>query len=287
LGLFALSASAPLPGWWLFVLLPAALAAPALLLRSPAKAIVTSEAPPPVLVNVPRLRLNRPALTGCAIGIVCLTGTLEGQGLSRYRSFELGSSLASVSTLAGVAPSEAKTIHRRPALRQDLEWRLSHWIGGSTAASTDPVEVIGFSFYDDRLFQIVVDYGHERTEGLTRADMIEAISAVYGAPHARTSRPASHVASRLEIDSGSPVAAWGDADDSVVLYQSSTYGTAFRMIVTDIRLEALARKADAQAVRLDDQEAPRREIARLKKEQDDARTAADKARIANKAVFRP
>jgi hypothetical protein len=117
--------------------------------------------------------------------------------------------------------------------------------------------------------------------------MIEAISAVYGAPRARPSRPASHVASRLEIDSGSPVAAWGDADDSVVLYQSSTYGTAFRMIVTDIRLEALARKADAQAVRLDDQEAPRREIARLKKEQDDARTAADKARIANKAVFRP
>jgi len=57
--------------------------------------------------------------------------------------------------------------------------------------------------------------------------------------------------------------------------------------VTETRLDELARKAETQALRLDDQEAPRREIARQKKERDDGRTAAAKARVANKGVFRP
>jgi hypothetical protein len=73
----------------------------------------------------------------------------------------------------------------------------------------------------------------------------------------------------------------------VVLYRTSSYRGGFRLIVTDAALDDLARKATAQAVRLDDQEAPKREVARLKKEQDDGRAAAEKARLANKKVFRP
>lgn len=211
---------------------------------------------------------------------------LDGQGLSHYRNFELGSDLASVSTLTGVASSEAKTIHQRPAVLQDLEWRLSHWMVGSATASTDPVEQIVFSFYNDQLFRIVVDYGHDRTEGMTDADMIEAISAVYGTPVKRTSGPI-RAASPLEIESGSPVTRWGNGDHSVVLYRTSSYGPAFRLIVTESALADLARKATIQAVRLDDQEAPRREIARQKKERDDGRAVAEKARIANKRIFRP
>jgi hypothetical protein len=65
------------------------------------------------------------------------------------------------------------------------------------------------------------------------------------------------------------------------------YGTSFRLIVTETRLGELARKAEAQALRLDDQEAPRREIARQQKERDDGRAAAAKARVANKGMFRP
>lgn len=222
----------------------------------------------------------------CALGIACSTHALAGEGLSRYRDFELGSSVASVSALAGIAPSAAKVIHQRPALLQDLEWRPSRWTPGSTAASTDPVEQLLFSFYDDQLFRVVVDYGHERTEGMTAADMIEGITAVYGAPLPKASRAAGGV-SRLETESGAPLARWGDSEHAVVLYQTSSYGGAFRLVVTDTRLDALARKAVAQAQRLDDQEAPRREIARQQKERDDGRTAAAKARAANKSVFRP
>jgi hypothetical protein len=121
---------------------------------------------------------------------------------------------------------------------------------------------------------------------MTETDMIEALSAVYGAPIKRTAG-AGRVASRVEIESGTPVARWGDAQCPVVLYRTSSFGETFRLIVTAAALDDLARKALVQAARLDAQEAPQREIARQKKERDDDRAVAEKARTANKAVFRP
>jgi len=219
----------------------------------------------------------------CAFGFVCSAHALEAQGLSQYRNFELGTDLASVSTLAGVASSGAKLLHQRPAVLQDLEWRPTRSMAGSTADSTDAIRLVLFSFYNDQLFRVVVDYGRERTEGMTNADMIEAVSALYGTPLGRTSRPIGQAAPRLEAESGSALARWGDAEHAVGLYQTSSYGSAFRLIVTETRLDDLARKAETQALRLDEQEAPRREVARQQKERADAA----KARASNKDVFRP
>ena len=230
--------------------------------------------------------INTRMFATCALGLVLLTHGVDGQAVAQYRNFELGVNVAAVSALTGLATSEAKIIHQRPALLQDLEWRPSHWLTGATLPSTDPVQQIGFSFYNDRLFRIVVDYDRDRTEGLLDADLIEAISEIYGVPATRAAGPA-RVASRVETESGSPVARWGDAAHIVVLYRTSSYRGGFRLIITDPALDDLARKATTQAVRLDDQEAPKREVARLKKEKDDGRAAADKARLANKKVFRP
>jgi len=230
--------------------------------------------------------MNTRTLTICAIGTVLLTHGTAGQSLAQYRNFELKSDLAAVSTLTGVPAAEAKTIHKRPAVMQDLEWRPSHWVTPSSEASTDPVEQMAFSFYNNQLFRIVVDYGYDRTEGMTDADVIEGISAVYGIPVKRTP-VAARAATRIEIESGSPVARWGDAGHSVVLYRNSSSKKTFRLIVTDPALDDMARKAESQAARLDEQEAPSREVARQKKERDDSRTAAEKARVVNKGVFRP
>ena len=230
---------------------------------------------------------NARALAISIVGTVISVHGLDAQGLPKYRNFELGSNLASVATLAGVDPSEAKTIHQRPAIQQDLEWRLSRWVSGSTASSTDPVEKIVFSFYNDQLFRLVVDYGTERTEGMTDADIVAALSATYGAPLKRTGHLASRGASRFGVESGAALARWGDAEQSVVLYRTSMYGTAFRLMVTEPRLDDLARKAEARAIRLDVQEAPRREIARQNKEVADGRAAREKARLVNRAAFRP
>jgi hypothetical protein len=59
------------------------------------------------------------------------------------------------------------------------------------------------------------------------------------------------------------------------------------MVAFSKRLDALARAAVAEAIRLDEQEAPQREIERQKKQDDENRAAQEKARLANKPNFRP
>ena len=220
-----------------------------------------------------------------ALGFVLSTQLLYGQSASRYREFQLGSDLASVSALSGVAVSESTVIHQRPAVMQDLQWKPPYSSSAATALSPDPVQQIVFSFYNDQLFRLVIDYDRNRTEGMTDADMIDAISSAYGS-QSKVPQKSRVASSQIVEESGTRVARWGDADYSVVLYRSS-YASGFRMIVTSLRLDALARTAEAQAVRLDERDAPRREIARQKKEMDDTRAAQEKARLANKAGFRP
>jgi hypothetical protein len=229
-------------------------------------------------------------VAACAFAITIAGQRLDAQDLSRYRTFELGSDLAAVSALTGVASTDATTIHQRPGLSQTLTWRPSRWTAGSTTDSTDPVDQIVFSFYNDHLFRIVVDYGHDRTEGMTDADMIEAISAIYGPTAKPGVKPAAapvKVQSQVEVESGSAVARWGDLKDAVALYRTSSYREAFRLIVIDLAVAELERKNTLQALRLDEQQAPQREVARQKKEKDDARAASEKARSANKGLFKP
>jgi hypothetical protein len=222
-----------------------------------------------------------------AIGVLGIlfatTGTVRAQSPTQYRDYELGSSVASVSALAGVKVSDAKIVHERPALIQDLEWRRPLAFGD--VGAKDPVEQIVFNFYNDRLFKLVIEYDRHRTEGMTDADMIEAISALYGtATH--SSPKNARVIPVMAADPGTRIAAWGDADYSAVLYKSS-YAAGYRMIVTAIELDTLARVADAQAVKLDERDAPRLAIAKQKKEDADLVAAQEKARVMNKTTFRP
>jgi hypothetical protein len=226
----------------------------------------------------------RRALAIGALGLLLAAPLMHGQGQARYRDFQLGGDLSSVSALTGVAVSQATAIHVRPAIMQELRWQRPY-SSSETTAPADPVKQIVFSFYNDQLSKLVVDYDHDRTAGLTDTDLIDALSIEYGPrlkPGARTGRGAL---TRVEEESGTVVARWAGADYSVVLYRG--YSSDFRLIVASPRLEALARTADVQATRLDDREAPQREIARQKKETEDTRASQEKSRVANKAAFRP
>jgi hypothetical protein len=218
---------------------------------------------------------------------MCSTQLLAGQSFSNYRQFELGSGVAVVSEATATAVSDTKTIHQRPAVLQELDWRPSRWTAGANAASTDPVDRIVFSFYNDRLFRIVVDYGTQWTEGMTPPDLVEGISTVYGTPLVGAARNTGQAASQIEIESGSPVARWGDTGHTVVLYRTASYRGTFRLVVTDLPVAGLASKAQSEARRLDDREAPQRELLRQQKARDDEREAAAKARLANKNTFHP
>jgi hypothetical protein len=227
---------------------------------------------------------SRPALAVGALGLLLSTPLLYSQGGPRYRDFQLGGDLPSISALTGVAVSEAKAVHLRPALMQELRWQRPY--SSSTAPSeTDSVKQIMFSFYNDQLSKMVVDYDHDRTVGMTDADLIDAISVDYGPPVKPGARTGRGMLTRVEEESGTLVARWAGADYAVALYRG--YSSDVRLIVASPRLDALARTADVQAIRLDDREAPQREIARQKKETEDARASQEKSRVANKAAFRP
>jgi len=222
-----------------------------------------------------------------ALGILLAASGVAAQDHDRYRDFQLGSDIATVSMAAGVVAPVVTVIHERPALIQELTWRPRYAVPRSSSAQTDATEQIVFSFYNDRLFRLTVDYDRERTEGLTNTDMIEAISAIYGSQVKPTVSRARPTRSAFEEDSGVPLARWGDADDSITLYRSSSYATSFRLVMTATPVAALARTAAARATVLDDREAPQREAAREKQEVADRRAAQEKARSTNKAVFRP
>jgi hypothetical protein len=219
------------------------------------------------------------------VGVVLVTmGTARAQSVTRYRDYQIGGNLAAVVALAGLKISDATTIHQRPAVLQNLDWRAPFSLVRA-GTPKDPVERIVFSFYNDQLFRLVIDYDRQRTKGLTDGDMVEAISVLYGLPSPPPLK-ARDTLSQPAVELGTRVASWGDDTSSAVLYRSS-YASGFQLVVTSSALETLARQADLQAILLDEREAPQRDLARQKQEAADAQATQDKARLTNKAGFRP
>jgi hypothetical protein len=202
--------------------------------------------------------------------------------LSRYREFQFGMDLAAVAKLVDMKPSDAKVIHLRPAAIQELEWQPQLSLDSSQA---DPVRAIFFSFYNGELFRIVVNYDRYKTEGLTTEDVAKAISAQYGT----ATKPEAEVifsSSQVYNDSEVVIARWEDSQYSFNLFRS-TYQPTFGIVAFSKRTDALARAAIAEAIRLDEQEAPQREIERQKKQDAEDRAAQEKIRLGNKPNFRP
>ena len=209
---------------------------------------------------------------------------IHAQDLSSYRGFRLGMSLPAAAKQAEINPSEAKVIYQRPAVIQELEWQPQS--SSSSSAQADPVEEVLFSFYNGQLYRIVVNYDERRTVGLTDEDLIEAISAKYGRPTTPVAQIISSSPSQVYSDSEKVLARWEDSQYSFNLFRFS-YGSVPGMLVFSKRLDALAQVAIVEAIRLNKQEAPQREIDRQKQQDDEKRAAGQKARPVNKANFRP
>ncbi len=230
------------------------------------------------------IRISTPTATVAAL--VLATVGVQAQNLSQYREFRLGSTLATVQKTSGVTASDVRSIQQRPAKIQELRWRPSERYNDHLMP-TDPVREVIFAFYNDQLFKMVVDYDRQRTEGLTDADLIDAISATYGVPvlqatSLRTNAPALSAPG----DGDAVVARWSDADTSLTLVRGS-YPTSLRLILAAKAIESMAQNAAAEAARLDHDEAPHAEMDRTKKMAEDGRAAAEKARVLNKPLFKP
>ena len=209
---------------------------------------------------------------------------IDAPDLSRYREFQFGMNLLAVAKQADVKPSEARVIHQRPAVIQELEWRPSRSIGSSPQG--DPVKEVLFSFYNGELFRMVVNYDQQKTEGLTDEDMVGAISAKYGTATRPDAKIILFSSFQVYNDSEKVIARWEDSQYSFNLFRSS-YQPTFGILVLSKRLDALAGAAIVEAIRLDEREAPQRQIERQKKQDEKNHAAQEQARLVNKPSFRP
>jgi hypothetical protein len=200
-----------------------------------------------------------------SLGLVLFSATLiYGQDLSKYRNFSFGMSVASVSKQADRQIANPEVIHQRPALIEESTWYPPQPFGSSRPA--EPVEKVLFSFYNGELYRMLVTYDNAAIKGLTDDDVIGVISAKYGAatrPVADVNFPTNPSYRATE----KVVARWEDSQYSFNLFRSSASDT-FAMVMFDKRLDAEAGVAIAESVRLEKQEAPQREAARLKTEND-------------------
>ena len=230
---------------------------------------------------MPIIRSSRCGVAACLV--VLAASALSAADLAQYRDFRLGNSTAAVGTAADTdLRRDLTTIHRQPALLQELRWRPP--IGRDRTIGGDSVRSIVFSFIDDQLFTILVEYERSRTEGLTTADMIAALSAIYGdrAPLASPPRPSGGYG----LDAPTPIAQWRSADTTVTL-QHHEYKGEFALTITSVALGQQARKAQATAIANDARDAPARDAALRKSEADAVRERAAKTRSTNKETFEP
>jgi hypothetical protein len=224
--------------------------------------------------------------SAAAVAVTCLclsASTVASADFSRYREFELRSSLTAVVAITKTAERDRKTISTRPALLQQFDWR-PRYMPGPPVSGRESIDQIAFSFVDDQLFKMVVVYARDRTAGLTNEDMVASLTAMYGAP-ALSGRRAPRVGTQA-LDTSEIIGEWQHADTSVVL-QRSAYSESYSLVILSLSLDATARKALADAAILDERDAPEREAARLKKQLDDERAAQELRRTTNKKVFQP
>jgi hypothetical protein len=201
--------------------------------------------------------------------------------LSAYRGFAFGTSVVTVARHAGIS-AEPRIVHQRPELIQELMWlppRLA-----TTAGEGDSAQKVLFTFYNDQLSRVVVSYDRRRTEGLTAEDLVEAISVTYGVP----TIPAvgiTPVAPGPNADD-KIAAHWEDSQYSITLFRSR-YLSTFGLVLVSKRLDGLTALANAEALLLDEREAPAREVARQQKRTDEDRVREETVRRMNKAAFKP
>jgi hypothetical protein len=207
-----------------------------------------------------------------------------GEDLFQYREYALQSSLSSVAKIGGVDAAEARMLHERPVKLQELRWRAPYAAADATAA--DPVRDVLFSFYDDQLYQIIVTYERGRVEGLTDADLIESLSAAYGAPVLTNGKVSRAVSPGAELPSDTvSVARWEKGSSSVMLVRG-TFSPGLQLVLTSKPLYARARTAAADSLTLEAREAPQRELDQRKKDAAAATATKAKVRGQNKAAFR-
>jgi hypothetical protein len=204
---------------------------------------------------------------------------MGAQDLSKYRGFSLGSKLATVLTLTDKKSTDVSVAPGSPLSVRELTWWPPNISGASY--TSDSVEQIFFSFYDGALYKISVTYDQGSTEGLTAEDMLKSLSAKYGPPMMVMPELDPAAKNRYELKEYL-IATWENSLCSFNLVRSS-FTDRFGLIIYSKQVNEQAQLAIAEAVKLEEQEGPKREAERQQKRIDDLEVARHK----NQKSFRP
>jgi hypothetical protein len=218
--------------------------------------------------------------TLCLFVMLLVAPLLCAQDLSKYRGFSFGMSPAAVVKLTDTSITDVKTLHRQPALIQELTWWLPMLPGASY--KSDSVREILFSFYNGELYKISATYDRAATEGLTAEDLAQSISAKYGPPIDPVTEIDLSTGERRGGPEEKVVAHWEDAKYSLTLSRSYLVNS-FTLIMYSLQTNAAADEAIAKAIKLEAQQGPQKEADRQKKEADELALA----RLKNLQSFRP
>ncbi len=198
------------------------------------------------------------------IGILLSIPQVHAQDLSKYRNFSFGMTVADLSKQIDQKPANAAVLHERPALIQELTWWPPQ--SYSSLRPAEPVDQILFSFYNGALYRMLVTYENSATKGLNDEDMIRVVSAKYGL----ATRPVAVVNFPMNPsykNTEKVIARWEDSQYSLNLFRS--YTDTFAVVMFTKQLDAQAGTSIAESVKLDQEEAPQKEVARTKKTADD------------------
>ena len=226
--------------------------------------------------------IRPPTLKAAAALAALSVSPLWAADFSHYRGFQFGDTIAAAAKQAGMKPSEARLVHERPAVIEELDWRpvFPYEV---TATQTDPLREALLRFYNGQLFQIVITYDRQKVEGMTEADMVKAISVTYGA----ATKPGVEIPYRSNFGKVARVIArWENSEYCYNLIPTGDQ-ESFALLLSFKRLDALAQTAIVEALRLDLLEAPQRAIDAQRKQQAKDRLVLDKARSENLPNFRP
>jgi hypothetical protein len=219
-------------------------------------------------------RLSRAGL--CMALVVMATTTLGAASLDRYREHVLGSTVVEVLARAEARATDVVTLHERPVPVQQLEWRPPY--SSARRADDDPVEAVRFAFVDGRLYELTITYVQGRTKGMTAAELLDGVAAIYGPPN-QADPPAA--AAKAATPRAVVLGRWQDPGASLTLVQGP-YGDV-ELTIRSEPLGAQAREAIRAAEVLEAAEAP----GRTRQADADAQAAIAAERARNRSGFRP
>jgi len=227
------------------------------------------------------------SLLASGVLILSTVTVSSGQDLSKYRSFQLGTSVNSVLAKVGMKRADVRTVYKNPALIEELEWNPLQF--SAQPALSKSLRQIRFSFYNSELYKMVVGYDYSRTDGLTTEDVIEAISAEYGKPTIPESSASAITVSAAGTffeDTQKVLALWEDKDSAYSLFRAPN-GGAFGLLIVSKDRNTTVNAVAAEAAARDRSEVAQKETDRQAQETKDRDAAQEKTRLSNKKIFRP